>query len=266
MVVSMVTSKGDTVTRDGDGVLRTDGARPVSVRVGCACHRCGGSGVYHTYGACFRCGGNGSDPTGVREWAFPAPFGPDEIEAFYARKAALAAAGRVRSAALRAADEAARFDSNVARFPVLRVAADDEAVRYSSEFVSDVVGKASRYELSERQGAAVSEAIIRFVAERDEAAAAPPAPVSVHVGEVGERLRGVAATVSFTHRVESQFGPSYLVVMEDGDGNVFKTFGSGEFCFAVGAGDEVVFTGTVKAHEDYDGVAQTALSRVVSVK
>lgn len=27
-----------------------------------ACGRCGGSGIYHTYGTCFRCGGNGIDP------------------------------------------------------------------------------------------------------------------------------------------------------------------------------------------------------------
>lgn len=270
MAVSMVTSKGDTVTRDGAGVLRTDGARPVSVRVGCACTRCGGSGVYHTFGACFRCGGRGADPTGVKEWAFPGPFGAGEIEAFYDRKAALSTAARVRRDVKRAADGAAMFDSNVARFPILRVAADDAAVRWSSEFVSDVVEKASRYTLSDRQGAAVVAAIIRFTAERDDAAAAaaaaPVAPVSVHVGAVGDRLRGVAATVSFVRGFPGQFGTSYLVVLADGDGNVFKTFGSGEFCYSVDAGDAVVFTGTVKAHEVYDGAAQTVLSRVVSVK
>jgi hypothetical protein len=158
------------------------------------------------------------------------------------------------------------FASNVARFPILGVAADDAEVRRSSEFVSDVVEKASRYKLSDKQGAAVVAAIIRFTEERDDAAAAAAAaPVSAHVGAVGDRLRGVSATVSFTRGFPGQFGTSYLVVMADGDGNVFKTFGSGEFCYAVDAGDAVVFTGTVKAHESYDGVAQTVLSRVVSV-
>lgn len=34
------------------------------------CTRCGGSGIFHTFGACYRCGGNGWDPK-ERTYAYP---------------------------------------------------------------------------------------------------------------------------------------------------------------------------------------------------
>jgi hypothetical protein len=52
-----------------------------------ACLRCGGSGIYHTYGECFRCGGAGVDPQQPKalakskrfqqQQAWAAQFGPD---------------------------------------------------------------------------------------------------------------------------------------------------------------------------------------------
>lgn len=41
------------------------------------CDRCGGRGLYHTYGTCFRCGGAKVDPT-IRAWAFPADWTDEE--------------------------------------------------------------------------------------------------------------------------------------------------------------------------------------------
>lgn len=47
------------------GYLFALNARAVSVIQSgkLACLRCGGSGVYHTYGRCFRCNGAGIDPS-----------------------------------------------------------------------------------------------------------------------------------------------------------------------------------------------------------
>ena len=255
----VITAKGNEVTRDAGGVARTSGAKPESVRVGCACTRCGGSGVYHTYGACFRCGGNGEDPTGVREWAFPAAYRDADIEVFFDRKRARAASARARAAAKRVAAGEAQLAANVEAFPVLAEILADDAILYSSEFVSDVVGKARRFDLSERQGAALVSAVERF---RARAVEDLDRPVSVFQGVVGERLRGVEVTVAFERGFPSQFGTSYLVVMVDGVGNVFKTFGSGAFCGSAVVGDAAVVTGTVKAHEVYGGVEQTVLARV----
>lgn len=82
-------------------------------------------------------------------------------------------------------------------------------------------------------------------------------PVSKHVGEIGQRLI-FTATIRKVIALESQWGVTHLHIMTDAEGNDLKWFGAG------GLGDEdetVTFKGTVKAHEEYKGRAQTIVSR-----
>lgn len=81
------------------------------------------------------------------------------------------------------------------------------------------------------------------------------------VGELKERLRDLSLTVTFTTRIESDFGTSKLVKFVDAEGNEFGTFGSGMSIWGLEKGDEVILTGTVKEHSTYQEIKQTMLSR-----
>lgn len=85
------------------------------------------------------------------------------------------------------------------------------------------------------------------------------------VGQVGERLRNLKATVQVNAKIEvSDFytgRPFYknLLILEVEDGRVLKavvSFSGAE------RGQEVTVSGTVKAHTNYKGQDQTVLSRV----
>lgn len=78
-------------------------------------------------------------------------------------------------------------------------------------------------------------------------------------GEVGKRYE-FTAEVLWVNTVESNFGTSTIVTLITEDGNILKTFTSGEFG-SLSAGDKVKFKGTVKKHECYKGRRETSLSR-----
>ena len=83
---------------------------------------------------------------------------------------------------------------------------------------------------------------------------------STHVGDVKQRLRNIAATITTARPMESVYGPSTLVKLVTVDGNVFTWFATGDR--VVTPGTAVVFDGTVKAHKERDGIKETVLTRV----
>jgi len=80
------------------------------------------------------------------------------------------------------------------------------------------------------------------------------------LGTVGAKLE-VTGTVTTALSIATQFGNTMLVVVETDDGSLVKTFGSGRTLWGAERGQHVRISGTVKAHETYDGNKQTALSR-----
>lgn len=84
---------------------------------------------------------------------------------------------------------------------------------------------------------------------------------SQHVGEIKQRLRNVAATVTMARPMESIYGASTLMKLASADGNVFTWFATGDRIITPGT--PVVFDGTIKAHKERNGVKETQLSRVV---
>lgn len=84
---------------------------------------------------------------------------------------------------------------------------------------------------------------------------------STYQGSVKERLRGLHLTVHSSRWISSDFGSSLLVLLVDGNGNAFKWFASNapEALETVGA--QVVLDGTVKKHEEYNGLKSTVLTR-----
>jgi hypothetical protein len=82
---------------------------------------------------------------------------------------------------------------------------------------------------------------------------------SEHIGNIGERIKGIKAVITMIRGFYGQFGECFMVLFEDSDGNKFKWFTSTDVDYEIGA--EVVVTGTVKKHDAYKGVKQTVLTR-----
>jgi len=85
------------------------------------------------------------------------------------------------------------------------------------------------------------------------------ADVSRHVGEAGERLRDLQLRCDSARGIESQWGTTILYKFHDAAGNVMCWFSSGGA--ELEPGREYVVDATVKAHSEFQGVAETQLTR-----
>lgn len=100
----------------------------------------------------------------------------------------------------------------------------------------------------------------RALAKQAEAARGSQAP-SRHVGKVGERL-AFSVLVQRVRSFDSQWGVSHLHVGIDPEGNVLKWYSGSP----TQEGTILKIKGTVKAHDQYNGTAQTVLARVSKAK
>ncbi len=84
---------------------------------------------------------------------------------------------------------------------------------------------------------------------------------SKHIGTKGERLRDVKATILMARHIgENGYGQeSVLYKFLTIDGNVLTWITTSEV--EIAAGRAVVLTGTVKDHREYNGIAETRISR-----
>jgi hypothetical protein len=80
------------------------------------------------------------------------------------------------------------------------------------------------------------------------------------IGNVGDKL-SVEGVVTASLSIEGYYGQTMLVEVTTDDGNVVKTFGSGESLWSTAKGDRVTFSGTVKKHETYRSKKGTVLTR-----
>lgn len=129
-------------------------------------------------------------------------------------------------------------------------------------FVVEMAGHAEQRGLTDKQAAAVMAEVERRKAWAAEKAA--KVAESRHYGTEGQKVVAAPGVVSVAINIESMYGTARMVVIEgtgDYAGVTFKVFGSGATLWETGKGDEVEVTATIKAHEEYDGVAQTALTR-----
>lgn len=82
---------------------------------------------------------------------------------------------------------------------------------------------------------------------------------SVHVGEIGERW-ALALTVESERHIETAYGSSTLYKLSDASGNVYSWFASAPKLDGM-IGERVSLTAGIKAHKDWKGNAETALTR-----
>ena len=96
---------------------------------------------------------------------------------------------------------------------------------------------------------------------RGEAAkrAAAPVRVSAHIGSVGDKV-SVEGVVVRLQGVETMYGWTRLVVVDAPEGTV-KMFTTAKWTDDFAEGDRVVVSGTVKAHDEYQGHRQTMITR-----
>jgi hypothetical protein len=84
------------------------------------------------------------------------------------------------------------------------------------------------------------------------------------IGEVKERLRGLNLILDkVIYLGDSTFGPSYLHLMKDENGNAFSWITGNKL--GVAEGDMVKIDATVKQHKVYNDVKQTVLTRAKMV-
>lgn len=81
-------------------------------------------------------------------------------------------------------------------------------------------------------------------------------------GELGERIRQVPAIFKGMRYVESQWGGSYIYtfVIED---NILVWFTQSEVGVGIDPETEILLSGTVKDHKEYNEIKQTYLSRCI---
>lgn len=103
-------------------------------------------------------------------------------------------------------------------------------------------------------------AIYHRLREDRAAAAAKPVAAQGFIGAVGERVRDFHVTATSVRSFEGDYGVTTLLVGATDDGHVVKWFASGGREWE--PGDRIHFgAATVKAHENYKGTDQTALTR-----
>lgn len=173
------------------------------------------------------------------------------------------AAGRKTQKGLAKA-EGVLGDAGLAQAWTLYRAEDRSGWRKQEEIVVDVVGKLVRYgSISDKQMGLIRK-LLSDIAERparDAAYAAKRAvdvATSSHVGTVGER-RKFDLTVERIYRGEGHFGAYVILTSKDQAGNVVVYKGGNDLGLKVG--DRATVTATVKGHDEWQGMAQTTVSR-----
>jgi hypothetical protein len=222
--------------------------------VSTACYRCGGTGYVHPWGTCFRCGGAQVDPS-HKDFGYPQTWTDAEIEEWDRARRAKNEKARVAREERLAVKKAAKFAENLAKCPELADIKDYGGI------LGDLREKAEKYDLSPAQ----FELVAKLVAQDKAYAIAKAAQVEadahlIYIGEVGEKIT-ITGTVKVAKAIDTQFGLSRLLIVADTDGNLIKAFTTAQFVWDLEAGDEVTLIATVKAHEVYEDVKQTVITR-----
>jgi hypothetical protein len=85
------------------------------------------------------------------------------------------------------------------------------------------------------------------------------------VGEIGERLRNMKAKYISAKYFEGKWGGSFCYTFQ-ADNNVFTWFSQSVIDTEIEPNDDIILTGTVKNHTEYNGILQTQLSRCIVKK
>lgn len=254
------------------------------------CWKCNGTGYYHVFGPCYACNGMGKIQKRVKAYT------PDEYEKYVEsqertkerkeeKKAAERAAAEAQAEATKAAFLAENgYDVEDPRvwliFGEKTFAVKDALKEMGCKYRAELNWYIS-HSIEVPEGCAIisvpfdelfdwncyyKKAVLKEGAKEVADAAkkaAMPKSNSEFVGEVKERLRDIKVTYVSSREIQTQFGISILYNFKMGD-NILVWFCSGKGIDPdIEEGEEVLLTGTVKKHEEYNGIKQTQLNRCV---
>lgn len=222
------------------------------------CRRCAGKGGFDAWPGwtCYECGGQCRTRYSHPDWIFPTGWDDGQVAEFLAGKEAARAARAEAKRLKKVADAQAARDAQSPEFAAVwaRWKAGEFTGRREYGCVDSVL---SQTLVLEPITTAQADAVVKAVADAEARLTAKAA--SRHVGEVGTKVT-VTGTVVFVKVVRSDYGSSVLVVV-DADGDKVTTFSNAAWARDADRGDTVTLTGTVKAHETYDGERRTVLTR-----
>lgn len=210
------------------------------------CGRCG-SGLGHFMfngmdDICYRCGGEAHEPSETTL--------EDAVRRYDARaKRQAREAAKRQAAALQAAHEIALWmDQN----PTVVAALKPFETRQG--FLGDMARTIEEGRiLTPRQHDAVVEAFAKMA----EKAAASPG----HWGEVGVRAELTATVTRVVPLPDNGFGPSLLIKLRTEEGHELVTFTTAAWAWEASEGDVYTGKATVKKHDEFNGTAQTVITR-----
>lgn len=135
-------------------------------------------------------------------------------------------------------------------------------VTYKAGFMGSLAMSLDKYgKLTERQVEAVRKVMAERAARRAEWESKEAALNALrrHLGTVGEK---VTLTLTLCHSIalESQYGVSYLLILEDAERNVVIYKGNSD-AMPYTKGETATVVATVKEHGVRDGVKQTIIQR-----
>jgi hypothetical protein len=233
------------------------------------CKRCGGTGHYSFNQidgtVCYGCNGSGLGKVTTRV---------DAIKRANARRAAARKRQRVEEARLvkqeqerqEWADAHSELAEGLAK--VAKAHRDEDSSILGIGVLLDFAQQAQWRPLSPKQTDFATKLLAAYIERQDKISERKQAQAAAgHVGTVGEKLT-IDAEIVFTKLIEGSFNgrPTYstLVIMKTTDGATLKTFSSGAFGDVAeqNVHEVIRITGTVKAHEERDGLLETSLTRV----
>lgn len=226
------------------------------------CHRCGGAGGAeqwrYTGWKCYRCGGNGKEaPRAVKLYTQEQL---DKLNAAQAKRDAKKAAEVAAKQAAITAERSARREQFLSENAEIIKLAESLNEPFINDILKTVVERAA---ISERQ--------IEVI--RNRAAEIARKAQAAFIGTVGERREFVCHLHKFIKLEGGQFGPSYIHIMRDAQGNTVKYKGSkilggvkweGERYDrypVVDSTEEIKFVATITEHSEYKDEKQTIVAR-----
>ena len=261
------------------------------IRVSETCYKCGGSGYYGHFGVCFACNGAGKHSKWVKAYT------PEEYDRYIQNQERT----KARKAKEKAAYQQSLIDNSEDNKKIALTKAGYDAENPLVYLVGGGNTYAIKDELKE-MGCLFNRALgwhahqLKEVPEGYEMIAIPfdsiydwncftkkfniktdaeevakaaiqktlPESHSEYIGEIKERLRDIHVKLISQREVESYYGISTLYTFSQEE-NVLVWFCSGRgLDDTIQVGDEILLTGTVKAHDEYNGIKQTRLNRCIA--
>lgn len=281
-------------------VFEKDNKMYANCEISKVCERCGGSGIipYFGYvegGVCFACGGRDTSHNiekavlrvytedertkmdaaaekrneikqaealamaeiNRKEWKETRGIGEDDKICFivncnsYSIKDELKAAGAWFNAGLGWCIGAGKLATANIKIP-------EGGFWFETTFSDTFVWNGSTLKFSYKDADATREAIKAAVASRNQTTFAG----SRHYGSIGDRLRKVPATFLNSRFISGCYGDSYLYTFQIGE-DVFTWFTQSQPKFKLEKGQQILLSGTIKQHTEYNGVQQTQLTRCI---